>query len=165
MTQWCNWEKRLPGHATLNLGLAGETVEELLDRRDRIRAAIENPDFIFLMIGINNLAQGRNDIFKPYQEFVRNLTTWHKKAHLVVESILPVTWEGISSDMILQTNRILEQIADAYGAKYLDIHSLFLNSRGIPIDEYLQPDGVHVSAEGYTVWSKCVEHCIQAQSR
>ena len=59
LTQWGDWERRFPGYQVTNLGISGETVEGLLARRARIRARIENPDVIFLMTGINNLATGQ----------------------------------------------------------------------------------------------------------
>ena len=72
LTEWGDWEQRFPGYNVTNLGISGETVEGLLARRERIRTKIENPDFVFLMTGINNIATGHYDIFPPYREIVRN---------------------------------------------------------------------------------------------
>jgi lysophospholipase L1-like esterase len=161
LTEWFDWQRRFPEHRVTNLGRSGEPIEGLLDRRDRIREQIDNPDYIFLMTGINNITLEQYDITGPYREIVRNLTTWYKKATVVVQSILPVALEWISNNTIKETNRHFEQIAREYGAEYLDIHSLFVDSKGNPKSEYLQDDGVHLSSKGYDMWAKEVERYLK----
>lgn len=161
LTEWFDWQKRFPDHQVVNLGISGEPVEGLLARRERIRASIDNPDFIFLMTGINNLANEQYDIIGPYREIVRNLTTWYKKSKIVVQSILPVTLEWIDSNVIIDANRRLGQIARENNAEYLDVYGLFVNSKGIPKSEYLQEDGVHLSSKGYEVWANEVARFLK----
>jgi len=163
LTQWCNWEKRFPAHSVINLGIAGETVEGLLGRRERIRTMVENPDMIFLMTGINNLAMEHYDILVPYEEIVRNLCTWYKHATIVVQSILPVNMEWISNDVIKDVNQNLMMIARDHRAEYLDLHRLFIDPEGRPIRGYLLDDGVHVSTKGYDAWANAVERIISSQ--
>lgn len=161
LTEWFDWQKRFPGYMVTNLGIAGEPVEGLLDRRDRVRSQIDNPDLIFLMTGINNIAMEQYDITAPYREIVRNLTTWYKKSKVVIQSILPVTLEWISNNVIKDINRHLEQIAREYNAEYLDVYGLFVDSNGDPKSGYLQDDGVHLSSKGYEVWANEVERLIK----
>ncbi len=157
LTEWFNWQKRFPDHNVMNLGISGEPVEGLLARREHIRATIQDPAFLFLMTGINNLAMEHYDIAVPYREIVRNLTTWYKRSTVVVQSILPDTLEWISNDIIKDTNRLLEQIAREYDAEYLDVYRLFVDPQGNPKNAYLQDDGVHLSSMGYEVWADEVE--------
>lgn len=161
LTEWYNWQKRFPEYRITNLGISGEPVESLLGRRDRVRASIDNPDFIFLMTGINNIAMEQYDITDPYREIVRNLSTWYKKSKVVIQSILPVALEWISNNAIKETNRHLEQIAREFSVEYLDVYSLFIDSKGNPKSEYyLQDDGVHLSSKGYDVWADEVERFL-----
>jgi lysophospholipase L1-like esterase len=67
----------------------------------------------------------------------------------------------ISNNIIKETNRHCEQIAREYGAEYLDIYSLFVDSKGNPKSEYLQDDGVHLSSKGYDMWAKEVERFLK----
>ncbi len=161
LTEWFDWQRRFPGYAVFNLGISGEPVEGLLARRDRIRSIVDDPAWLFLMTGINNIAMEQYDITGPYREIVRNLTTWYKKSRVVVQSILPVTLEWISNQVIKDINRELEQIAREHHAEYLDVHSFFLDPEGTPKSEYLQDDGVHLSSRGYTVWSGVVEDLLR----
>jgi lysophospholipase L1-like esterase len=165
LTEWFDWQRRFPDHTVTNLGISGEPVEGLLDRRDRVRASIDGPDFIFLMTGINNIAMEQYDIVNPYREIVRNLTTWYKRSKIVVQSILPVTLEWISNTVIKDTNRRLEQIAREYNAEYLDVSRLFVDAQGNPISRYLQEDGVHLSGAGYAVWANEVERFLKQCSK
>ncbi len=161
LTGWFDWQRRFPAYTVTNLGISGETVEGMLERRDRIRAQIHDPDVIFLMTGINNIAMEQHDITGPFREIVRNLTTWYKKSKVVVQSILPAELVWINNNIIKDTNRCLEQIARDYGAEYLDVFSLFVDSHGSPKSKYLQEDGVHLSSKGYDVWTNEVERFLK----
>jgi len=154
LTQWCDWEKRFPEYTITNLGISGETVEGLLARRERIRSQIRDPDCIFLMTGINNIANELYDIFVPYQEIVRNLTTWYKHSKIVVQSILPIELTWIDLQVILDANRRLEQIAREQNAAYLDIYARFVDQHGKPVSGLLSEDGVHLANKGYDVWAE-----------
>ena len=159
LTEWGDWQRRFPDYAVTNLGISGETVEGLLARRERIRAQVENPGHIFLMTGINNIANEQYDIIEPYRELVRNLTTWYKRSTLVVQSILPVELTWISNDVIKNTNCRLEQIAREYNAEYLDVYTAFVDP-----SECLQDDGVHLSRQGYDVWTQEVDRFLKKPS-
>jgi lysophospholipase L1-like esterase len=163
LTQWFDWEGRFPGHRVMNLGISGETVEGLLARRERIHAAVERPDFIFLMTGINNIANGQHDILAPYQELVRNLTTWYKKSKIVIQSILPVGLTWVSNDVIKDTNHHLREIAREYDVGYLDVYGLFVDAQGNPKSGYLTDDGVHLAGKGYKAWADEVERFLRSR--
>jgi lysophospholipase L1-like esterase len=160
LTQWGDWERRFPGYQVTNLGISGETVEGLLARRERIRTQIDDPDFIFLMTGINNIATGQYDIIPPYREIVRNLITWYKRSTVVVQSVLPVDIEWVLNDEIRDINRLLEEIAREYSARYLDVFRLFVDAKGTPKNGYLSDDGVHLAEKGYDVWAQEVERFL-----
>jgi lysophospholipase L1-like esterase len=160
LTQWCDWEQRFPGYQVTNLGISGETVEGMLARRERIRTQIVNPDFIFLMTGINNIATGEYDIIPPYREIVRNLTTWYKQATVVVQSLLPVDGKWVSATVIQDINRQLKEIAREFNAEYLDVHRLFVDAQGLPKNGYLSDDGVHLAGKGYDAWAREVQQFL-----
>ncbi len=161
LTEWFDWQRRFPDYTVTNLGISGEPIEGLLERRDRIRSQLDDPDYIFLMTGINNIAMEQYDITGPFREIVRNLTTWYKKSKIVVQSILPAHLGWISSNVIKDINRHLAEIALEYNAEYLDVYSLFVDSRGNPRSDYLQDDGVHLSGKGYEVWANKVERFLK----
>jgi lysophospholipase L1-like esterase len=161
LTESYDWQERFPDCRVLNLGISGETVEELLDRRDHIRSRVESPDIIFLMTGINNILSERYEITGPYAEFVRNLTTWYKEAKVVVQSLLPVDMPWIKNDTIRTINRHLAAIAREHNGDYLDVYSSFTDDNGKPKPGLLSDDGVHLASKGYEVWAKVVEQYVK----
>jgi lysophospholipase L1-like esterase len=160
LTEWFDWQERFPAYRVMNLGISGETVEELLDRRDHIRSRVESPDVLFLMTGINNILSERYDITMPYAELVRNLTTWYKGATIVVQSLLPVDMPWIKNDTIRTINRHLSEIAREHGAEYLDVYAAFTDESGNPKPGLLSDDGVHLAGKGYLVWADTVENYL-----
>ena len=161
LTEWFDWQRRFPDYRVTNLGISGEPIEGLLARRKRIRAQINNPDFIFLMTGINNITMEQYAIDGLFREIVRNFATWYKKATLVVQSILPVMLVWVGNNAIKDTNRLLAEIAREHHAEYLDVYSLFVDPQGNPKSEYLQDDGIHLSGKGYEVWADEVERFLK----
>jgi lysophospholipase L1-like esterase len=160
LTQWGDWERRFPGYEVRNLGISGETVEGLLARRARLRTQIGDPDFIFLMTGINNVATGHTEISPHYREIVRNLATWNKKTTVVVQSLLPVDLAWVGNDVIPELNRQLEDIAREYSVKYLDVYRSFVDEKGAPKNGYLSDDGVHLADKGYDAWAREVSRIV-----
>ena len=160
LTEWYDWQERFPEYRVMNLGISGETVEELLDRRDHIRERVKDPNIVFLMSGINNILSERYDITVPYREIVRNLTTWYKGAKVVVQSLLPVDMPWINNDTIRTINRHLSEIAREHDREYLDVYSHFVDENGKPRPGLLSDDGVHLASKGYEVWASVVEQYL-----
>jgi len=161
LTEWYDWQGRFPEYRATNLGISGETVEELLDRRDMLRERISAPAVLFLMTGINNILSERYDITVPYREIVRNLSTWYKGATVVVQSLLPVDMPWISNDTIRTINRHLSGLARELDAEYLDVYSHFAGENGVPRQGLLSDDGVHLADRGYAVWADVVERFLK----
>ncbi len=162
LTQWFGWDRRFPGYNVFNLGISGERVEELRTRMPDIYAEVSNPDFIFLMTGINNIGEGDYRFFDDYREIIRNFTTHYKSAKTVVQSILPTTLDWIENRRIQDCNRRIREMAGEFGAEYLDVYQAFVDTQGAPNAQYLQEDGVHISSSGYEAWSIEVEHFLRA---
>jgi lysophospholipase L1-like esterase len=161
LTQWFDWQGRFPDYEVVNLGISGETVEGLLARRESIRSQIDDPEYVFLMTGINNIANEQYGITEHYREVVRNLTTRYKRSKVVVQSILPVDLPWISNNIINDTNRDLKKIALEFAAEYLDIYSTFVDSKGNSKKGYLSDDGVHLARTGYEAWANEVEKLLK----
>jgi lysophospholipase L1-like esterase len=164
LTEWYNWAHRFPDYDVANLGVSGETVDEMLDRRVLIRSRAGVPDFIFLMTGINNILQERYEVNAPYREIIRNFTAWWKRPVVVIQSILPVEYSWISNDTIRDTNRRLQEIAREFDTEYLDVYRSFVDPDGKPVPGLLSDDGVHLATKGYAVWSAEIERFLRERT-
>ena len=167
LTEFFDWQGRFPAYKVFNLGVAGETVEGLVGRMDRIRHLIGNadqdPDVIFVMTGINNVAMEDYEIIGAYRQVITAVTAAFSKSRLVIQSILPVRLPWIDSAIIRQLNESLKQIADDFKAEYLDLYTIFINPWSRAKKEYLLDDGVHISDEGYEAWSSAVEDYLKSR--
>ena len=164
LTEFFDWQKRFPGYHVNNLGVAGEPVEGLLGRTGRVCAALGNPDYIFIMTGINNIAMEEHDIIGPYRKILAAFRSSFPKAELVVQSVLPVNLPWVSDEIIRGTNVLLKETAKETGAVYLDLYSLFVDQDDKPVARYLLDDGVHLSPEGYRIWADAVERFISSEA-
>lgn len=152
LIEYYDWQERFPKNLVFNMGFAGETVEGLYARLEVIYSQIEDPDAVFIMAGINNLAMGDRKFLQTYRKIVKSLKKRYPSSRIVVQSLLPVLFPWISNDEIRDINRELKKMTDSEKVVYLDIHSLFLELDK-PVKNYLMDDGVHVSEKGYIVWS------------
>ncbi|GAB4483296.1 MAG: SGNH/GDSL hydrolase family protein [Thermodesulfovibrionales bacterium] len=157
LTEWFDWQTRFPQDRVINLGRAGEPVEGLLGRLDRICTHVAAPDFCFLMTGINNIAMDDSDILGNYLRIVRTLRERWAGSALVVQSLLPVLLDWVGPEPVIKVNRGLKTLAEETGAAYLDVYRSFVDSSGRPDASLLLDDGVHLSAQGYAVWAGVVE--------
>ncbi|HIK33462.1 MAG TPA: GDSL family lipase [Oscillatoriales cyanobacterium M59_W2019_021] len=164
---WFPPELLPPGTTWLNQGISGE-VSDGLYRRLKLWDDLD-PDAVFVMIGINDLLRGTDDgtILDNYWRIVRDIREHHPEAKVVIQSILPhggeeATWEGrdrlleIPNDRIQDLNRELKSLADAEGAKYLDLFSLFADENG-KLHPELTTDGLHLNERGYWVWRSALQ--------
>ncbi|MBF0559183.1 MAG: GDSL family lipase [Nitrospirae bacterium] len=165
LTEFFDWQKRFPGYEVFNFGLAGETVEGLTGRVDimlrTLRSAGREPDLIFLMTGINNIAMEDNDILPAYRQAVGAIAAAFTKSRMVIQSILPVTLPWVDNGIIEELNASLRLIANEFGAEYIDLYNLFVRAGSGLRRECLLDDGVHISGKGYEVWAGAVEDFLK----
>lgn len=162
LIEFYDWRKRFSAHAVYNLGIAGETVGGLRARLARVFAQVPSPDKVFIMSGINNLAMGDSDFHAAYRDVVRDISAAYPGAEVYVHSLLPVLFPFIANEDIMTANLQLRETALRQGVFYIDLYARFLDEKGRPREAYLLDDGVHVSDEGYRVWSDEIEMLLRA---
>ena len=160
LIEYFDWQQRFPGHRVGNFGIAGESVQGLLSRIMMTGESFEDADMIFIMSGINNIAMGDDEFIGSYKVIIERLRSAYPEADIIVNSLLPVNMEFIKNDTIKQLNEALQNLANETGIELLNIYSRFVDTKGRVIKEYLLEDGVHISNEGYAVWSRAVEERI-----
>jgi lysophospholipase L1-like esterase len=157
-------EEYLPNDRTwLNQGISGETSVGLLRRLDLFDQTL--PDTIFVMIGINDLLRGTDEltVLENQRQIIDYLKDVHPQAQIVLQSILPhaaeqATWEGrdrllaLPNSEIHAMNRQIEQLANEEGVYFLDLYPLFADDAG-DLRLELSTDGLHLNQQGFYVWS------------
>jgi lysophospholipase L1-like esterase len=167
LSLWFPSELLLTERSWLNQGISGETSAGLLRRLDLFSET--KPETLFVMIGINDLIRGVSSetLLANHRLIMQTLKEQHPQAEIVVQSILPhgaeqAVWEGrsrlleIPNSYIRELNQQLEAIAVEEGVYYLDLHPLFTDTAGNLRPE-LSTDGLHLSSQGYLVWSSALQ--------
>ncbi|MGH1523342.1 SGNH/GDSL hydrolase family protein [Leifsonia sp. L25] len=149
LTQGGDWAAWLPGEDVLNLGVAGDTSDDVLARLSDVVEA--RPAVVALLIGTNDLAWRRS-----VEHVVRNvetiLVTLRKElpeVRILVQSVMPRGHEF--ADQIRDINRHLWQFAPTVHAAWLDLWPAMALEDG-ELNPAYTDDRLHLNAEGYRAW-------------
>ena len=91
-----------------------------------------------------------------YRKILEKFQSWCPKAHLAVTSLLPLHLPWLAPDAVSRLNASLHMITDELGADFIDVFSGFRGEEAAGRRLFLE-DGVHLSDEGYSVWSKVLQ--------
>jgi lysophospholipase L1-like esterase len=164
LVEFFDWNARFPGHDIANLGRAGETVEGLLSRLGGMIRKHFSPDLIFIMTGINNVAMEDFDFLGSYRKILEELSASYPQSRIFIHSLLPTLLPWVGNSSIQEVNRSLAQMAEENGAGYIDLYRRFVDEKGVPVKDYLRPDGVHLSEEGYAVWAEALKGMVKQKA-
>lgn len=136
-----------------NRGLNGNEVRDAMERYDEALRTT-HPRLVIVEIGTNDLGHGRNlDETMGYIERIL-----FKAPRAVVCALLPARGQYLSNHPIAQIrlwNARLKQLADKYGAQFVDFTPRLADEVGQFRDE-LTVDGLHPSAAGYAVMTRVI---------
>jgi lysophospholipase L1-like esterase len=149
----------------INLGFGGSTLEACVAFFDRIIGPY-NPESIVLYAGDNDLGDGKQpqDVLHYYRQLSAKIKKRYKDIPLIFISIKPSISRFHIINKIRQTNDMIrEEIMfkeDNY--HFINIYDAMTDENGRPRPELFEPDGLHLSAEGYSVWKQIIfrEECM-----
>lgn len=149
-----------------NMGIGGYKSTELIPLVKELR--LEQPDVLFLMIGINDFLCNKRywphgytiPFDKTYDVLLDLITTNLPRTKVYLSSILPMNGrpEGMLvvenivkfNQEIDVINQFIHQKSKAYKCQYLDLNTLF-KENGL-LKQSFTIDGIHLSEEGYHVY-------------
>ncbi|MGH2622331.1 MAG: GDSL-type esterase/lipase family protein [Sphingobacterium sp.] len=159
ITFWAAWSELVPSQKHLkNRGIPGDNSYGVLERLDDILSG--RPRMIFLMIGINDLAQGipENVLLDNIKRITMRTKEKSPNTTLIIQSILPTnkSFNQLinhykAQDQLPIINEQLKTIAEEYKVVYLDLYTHFINADGLLKEEFSW-DGVHLTLLGYQQW-------------
>lgn len=143
LTYHCDFQSYFPDQFILNLGVRGNSIEDVLNRCEVLDTL--SPQKIFLQIGINGLKEWNYESsLDAYSELIEKILGFNDSSSLYLLSMLPVTEEYeqiyIDNSIIRKFNLEIEQIANENDLTYIDIYSLY-ETEGY-LDENLTIDGM-----------------------
>jgi lysophospholipase L1-like esterase len=155
LIEFFDWQRRFPLLQVTNLGWSGETVQELAVRSKKIASHEYNPDWIFIMIGTNNVAMDDYSFIPAYQQIIDNLSESCPNAKIVLTGLFPMQIPWISEDTIPRLNEQLKELSESNDCSYQE--GWDLNSETSNIQRGFSDDGVHLSDYGYSQWANTIE--------
>ncbi len=165
------WDESFGGkpaeNLSLNLGISGDRLEHILFRllpqsaggRGELDAAGLHPDFIVLMVGINNTFAAEDpmleSVFAGIQAVLTAVRKRQPSATVILQSLLPTNDETKNRDLVRPVNQRLAALADsapfAGSVRYLDLYSAFVDASGKQLSQCFN-DGLHPNESGYRIW-------------
>ncbi|RME64409.1 MAG: hypothetical protein D6778_08005 [Nitrospirae bacterium] len=161
LIEYGHWEDYLKPYNAINLGLAGETIEGLLDRLSSVLERFSDVWLYVFMSGINNVAMDDYGFVPLYQKILRDVKQSSPSSHIIVCGLLPVNLEWVDNRRIMKLNQEIRSLCHSEGVQFLDLYNEFITTEGSPKAEYLLDDGVHLSDEGYIHWSRLLINAIK----
>ena len=163
-----------------NMGISGDRLEHILFRilpksqggLGQLDAPELNPEFIIVMLGINNSWAAEQPVAESiYQGVVANLNALHARkpaARIVLQSLLPTNDVDKNKQLVLVVNQRLESLARmgefSKFTTYLNLYPSFTDSSGHQIGKFYT-DGLHPNDEGYKIWrDRLLDHLSKVRT-
>lgn len=167
ITEGFNLDKFFPGRRIINRGIGSDVIGNNLPANDK-RGVLKrldssvfdcSPTAVFILIGINDLGQGHSPeiVEQGYREMLTRIREKRPDLKLFIQSVLPCRdkFDKLNAG-VEDVNKRLQKLAAEFDAKYLDLHSLMIDGKGVLKKEFTG-DGLHLTVAGYEVWTEVIE--------
>lgn len=156
-----NWNKIFGVSYIANAGVSGNTTDNVIAR---LSSAIKyQPQKLFLMIGINDLFQGKDVAYisKNYEIILNRIQSESPNTVIYLQSVLPVNSDisklpFVDSQKIVALNQRIKLFADGKKIIFIDLYPYFCGVDNKLYRKYSN-DGVHPGASGYIIWRNVIK--------
>lgn len=164
ITDGYEWGEYFKNYNIQNRGINGDTLAGVLDRVDTITK--ENPDSIFIMIGINDFRNGKtvDYIIKQYKILLQKIQKDSPNTKIYIQSVLPVNikmanYETYNNKNIDELNGELTKLENE-NIKYINIYDS-LKTDDNQLNEKYTYDGIHLNGTGYQIWINLISKYVK----
>lgn len=152
---WDGLEQSFPNKNLVNLGFGGSTLAACAWFFERVFQEYV-PTSIVVYAGDNDLGDNRHpeEVFIFYRELLRKVRESFGNIPFAYVSVKPSPARWYLIESIRFFNHIVRKDLEKQGEKhyFIDIFQRMLGTDGKPINAYFEPDGLHLSQEGYRIW-------------
>jgi lysophospholipase L1-like esterase len=159
-----NLKESFPDRRTINRGFGGSELADSVHYAKRIILP-HQPRIVVLYAGDNDIANGKSpkQIFADYKEFIAVVHRALPKTKIIYIAIKPSIKRWALIDKIREVNGLIHEHIAAQKSDqlaFLDIEKPMLGPDGKPRADLLQEDGLHLSKQGYELWSRLLRPLI-----
>ncbi|MBE0677356.1 MAG: sialate O-acetylesterase [Bacteroidales bacterium] len=167
ITDGAEWYELLGNKRIRNRGISADVTEGVLLRLDAITKL--KPAKIFIMIGVNDLSRNMtvSEITANYRTILERIRTESPKTKVYIESVLPVnpaTGMALNhtnkTDLIIELNSRLKELASEFGHTYIDLFSLMADADNHLPRKY-SIDGLHLTYAAYSAWAGAIKPYVR----
>jgi lysophospholipase L1-like esterase len=153
-----NLKESFPDRLTINRGFGGSELADSVRYAKRI-VLPHQPRIVVLYAGDNDIAGGKSpkQVFKDFKEFVSVVHRALPKTKIIYIAIKPSIKRWALIEKIREANRLIREHIAAQKSDqlaFLDVEKPMLAADGKPRPDLLQEDGLHLSNQGYVLWSR-----------
>jgi lysophospholipase L1-like esterase len=154
IARW-NVNKSFPQLKTINHGFGGSI---MADSAEYVERAVlpYTPRIVVLYAGDNDIAAGvtPQQVEAQFERFVTKVHGPLPQTKIVVISIKPSLLRWAVMDRMRVANSLIKSYCAAHGpCEYVDVDPLMLGPDGKPRPELFVEDGLHMTPEGYRIWT------------
>ncbi len=160
---WKTLAADFPGRPVVNNGFGGAKMTDLLQAFDRVIAPYK-PSALILYCGENDVAAGRDAIATAddYPVLFRRCRALRADMRIAVIPMKPSIkrwslWPALQAG----NTRIAQHCREA-GVDVIDVVPEMLGPDGTPRPELFVADKLHMSADGYRIWTRLVTQWLDA---
>lgn len=153
-----------PQFPVVNRGFGGSQASDATHWVERAVLRYD-PSVVVYYEGDNDVAAGKKapQIFEDMREFAEAVHAALPGTHVVFLSVKPSERRWEQWGEMQATNALLEQYAaHHYNVHYVDVGSDLLGANGRPIPELFRSDNLHLTEDGYEVWTRIVTPVLAA---
>lgn len=156
-------KKSFPEWKTINRGFGGSQTVDVNHFFDRIVAPYK-PRIVILYEGDNDIGKGKSvdQVVDDFRTFRKLMKEKLPETHIVYLPIKPSIKRWDLWSKMDKVNKAVETIAkDDALLTYADTAAPMLKLGTPPPEKLFQKDGLHLSPEGYTMWSNIVKEVVK----
>ena len=161
-----NLKKYFPELKTINRGFGGSQMSDSLHFADRIVIPYK-PKAIVVYAGDNDINAGKSaeQVTTDYAAFVKKVRSTLPKTRILFVAIKPSIrrWKLVG-EMRKANSMIAKMTSDDPLQDFVDIDKPMIGADGMPRKELFVKDGLHLSHEGYLLWSKLTLQALKKRS-
>ncbi len=150
-----NLPKYFPGLKAVNRGFGGSQIADSVEHAERILLPLE-PRIVVFYAGDNDIASGKppERVLDDYKAFVKKIHDTLPETKIIFISIKPSIARWKLWDKMQAANKLIaEFIRTDKRLAYVDVGPSMLGEDGRPKAELFVKDGLHLSPEGYKLWT------------
>lgn len=147
--------KSFPDLPVVNRGFGGSEIADSTRYADRILLPLA-PQVVVLYAGDNDISMGKtpDEVVSDYRAFVAKVHDALPKTRVVFIAVKPSLSRWNLVGAMRRANEMIRAVAaDDPRLAFVDIDTPMIGSDGRPRAELFVEDGLHLSAEGYKLWT------------